>query len=100
MSMLAMFPLSSALQGPFSSLHFYLLALYVWLCVAAILGVCRGEVERKGNRFVIQRDMSGKMKQLAFEPPPNLRPSCVFIASGPTSLALQIDFIRRYGSNC
>lgn len=38
MSVLATFPLYSALQGAFSPLHFYLLAFYVCLCVAIILG--------------------------------------------------------------
>lgn len=88
MSVLATFPLYSALQGPFSPLHFYLLALSVCLCVAIILGwgncpkrkqIC----ESKGHEW---------RKETTDLWPTNLWPSCVFTASDLTSLALLISF--------
>lgn len=88
MSMLATFPLSSALQGPFSPLHFYLLALHVWLCVAIILGW--------GNWQKRKQICDSKGQEWREETtdlwPANLQPSCVFTASDLTSLALLISF--------
>lgn len=85
MSVLATFPLSSALQGPFSPLHFYLLALCAWFCVAIILG--RGERRETEPDLWLKRTwMEGWDNwHLDFYPAYDLS---VLTASGLHSLAL------------
>lgn len=73
MSVLATFPLYSALQGPFSPLHFYLLALYVCLCVAIILGW--GNCPKRKQICESKGHERGK-KQLTFGPPTYGLPVC------------------------
>lgn len=94
MSILATFPLSSALQGPFSSLHFYLLALSVWFCAAIILG--RGELrETETDLWLKGMWMEEWTKgHLNFYPAHGLP---VFTASGQSSLA-PLSSLREVGA--